>query len=1585
MSDLITHIKRREDLGLIKDIQFGILSPQMIKRGSVCEILSYNTFSGNMPIINGLFDPRMGTIDYNRRCETCENEADTCPGHFGHIELGLPVYNMNFMDYIIKILRSVCNRCGKLLINKEDPKIIKLINKYSGLQLFDQIYEHTNKKNDKLGKVCKYNCGCFWIQPKYVKKINKTGDNLIIQSEFSGIEAVEQLGGSVNQESLMNGGAELSATSTSSRYVELLDPLKCRKILQKITDDDCRYIGLNPEYARPEWMIYTAFPIPPPSMRPSVKQPNGQRSEDDLTTLLANIVKYNNLLKKNLSDPEVKNDKIRNHYALLQYNILTFNDNEKNGIKKNSQRVSGRPLKAVIQRLGAKNGRIRGNIMGKRVDFSGRTVISVDPNISIDEYGVPQKMAMNLTFPETVTKYNIKKMYRLLRNGPNKYPGANILVKNTKCNNTIRPCSISLKHVDLSKVVLNPGDVLHRHLLDGDYGLFNRQPSLHRMNMMAHRVRVIPHNTFRLNVFVCKPYNADYDGDEMNTHIPQSYQTMTELKHLTSVPTQIISPASSKPLITIEQDTLIGAYRMTHSDIRITKKNMFNYLMFDRNFTNTGVTKLPQAIDEKISEWSGRQLYSQIIPEVSLQEKNTWDSNSGNKKEVNKVVIQNGNLVSGVLSKSILGSKLAHFIHNQYNPKVLINFMDKSQMMVIRWMTNDGFTVGLGDCLITDDIKEEVSEYINKKLAEANKIIVEAEQGVFKTELNEKYRAEAFELALKKAITDAGQDSLEVILKYQTKKNNIIQCIDSGVKGKKTNLTQISGSVGQQDIMGARIPFKYTDRTLPHFHKLDNGAASRGFCKSSFSDGLKPHEFFFHAISGRIGVIDTAVKTKKSGYIQRRMIKAGEDIRVKYDGTVRDSFNNIVQHKYGDDSFDPIKLERQKLELIKLSNQQIIDDFEYLDNKKEVKQIFKDRDDLRNNYFKYATDLDLSVLSPINFKRLIERVIIQFGLDTVSGVALLNDNGIGTNSNKLTQEYVIDEIIKLCNKDIFKKHDILKIMIRYYLGSKKCIEKYNLNKASFDFIIEMVYKNTKESLVQPGELVGIICAQSIGEVLTQMTLNTFHLAGVGSKAVITTSGVPRLREIIDLNKNIKTPSMSIYLDESYSTDKNKANMVKSKIEITKFRNIISKVTTLYDSNNDYTSISTDEELEFIRTYNEFNNIIGVDYFEKDILSKWVLVLEFDKSALITKNITISDIEESIRYNLGAEGDIQTIISDNNSSNISIRIKIRDDKASELSNDEDEGTSGRIFMRELKNSILNITLKGVNKLKKVGMTEENKIVYYDDGSSDMISEWVLNTDGTNLKDIINNRYIDATRTISNDIWEVYNLFGIEAARNLIIEQLLDTINSDGSNKINYRHVELLVDIMCRTGGLMPITRNGINKRTDEDPIAKMSFEKVHDIIVKSSIFSYKDEMKGVSANVMMGQLPPIGTNIFNASLDEKAFERELKELGDNIPEYVEDDVKGLTTKEEQEKYDTITKQINDLYDDFDVEQFINDNSFRFVGIPKLDTQSRIARIVHVPLSVDNITFNSNTTGTNIGTKNKKPTRKKIKVVKNSGKK
>ncbi len=413
----------------INSIQFSIMSPAQIKEGSVCEIMVAELYDGNTPKTNGLFDPRMGILDRGRYCSTCENDIELCPGHFGHINLALPVFNINYSQYVIKLLSCICFRCSNLLVDKSDPIILNIIKKTSGQARYNAISAHA-KKSTK----CEHNNGCQVMQPtKYVKELvnqMQNKDNIFkIYADFKSIDAFKD---------------------SQIKKKHLISPELCSHIFSRISYEDCEILGFSNKFSRPEWMIITTLPVPPPSVRPSVRADNNVRSEDDLTFALSNIIKTNKSLRHKI-DNDAPKHVIDGVAGLLQYYVATYLDNEIPGVSQQAQR-SGRPLKAYIQRLKAKEGRLRGNIMGKRVDFSARTVISVDPNISIDEYGVPYSIAMNLTFPEVVTKYNIDDMYKLIRNGPNKYPGAKTVQKMTNdCNGTMAPCTIALKHTDPTK------------------------------------------------------------------------------------------------------------------------------------------------------------------------------------------------------------------------------------------------------------------------------------------------------------------------------------------------------------------------------------------------------------------------------------------------------------------------------------------------------------------------------------------------------------------------------------------------------------------------------------------------------------------------------------------------------------------------------------------------------------------------------------------------------------------------------------------------------------------------------------------------------------------------------------------------------------------------------------------------------------------------------------------------------------------------------------------------------------------------------------------------------------------------------
>jgi DNA-directed RNA polymerase beta' subunit len=463
-SSLYTELSYDRDIRAVTGVQFYVLSPDEIRRQSVCPIVTTDTFCGQEPQIGGLFDARMGTLDPTRLCATCHSRMAMCPGHFGHIELAKPVFHFPFLDVVKKLLRCVCVECSHLMVDLARPDIQAILARKCSAQ---KRWEVMSKECGKARKCPR----CDAMRPDKVSR-----------------EAVIKL---------------LLEWKDGRR--SLLTAEDVLLVLKRISNEHVRALGFSPKDTRPEWMITTVVPVPPPAVRPSVRNDIGQRQEDDLTHKLIDIVKFNGMLRAKL-DKGLNNEQIDNWWQLLTYHVCTLTDNQIPGLNPAQQRT-GRLLKSVSERLKSKEGRIRGNLLGKRVDFSARTVITPDPCISIEELGVPLRIAQNLTFPQVVTPASQEELRLLVLAGPDQYPGAKYVHK-ASASRTIR-----LKGIDRSAVAagLELGDVVHRHMRDGDWVLFNRQPSLHRMSAMAHKVIVMPDYTFRLNVMVTAPYNADFD------------------------------------------------------------------------------------------------------------------------------------------------------------------------------------------------------------------------------------------------------------------------------------------------------------------------------------------------------------------------------------------------------------------------------------------------------------------------------------------------------------------------------------------------------------------------------------------------------------------------------------------------------------------------------------------------------------------------------------------------------------------------------------------------------------------------------------------------------------------------------------------------------------------------------------------------------------------------------------------------------------------------------------------------------------------------------------------------------------------
>ncbi len=676
---------------------------------------------------------------------------------------------------------------------------------------------------------------------------------------------------------------KIKFTKPTSYYEEdrKLLPNEIRERLEHIPDEDLKVARIT---IRPEWVVMTVLIVPPVTVRPSITLETGERSEDDLTHKLVDILRINQRLEENIEAgaPQLI---IEDLWELLQYHVTTYFDNESAGIPPARHR-SGRQLKTLFQRLKGKEGRFRYNLSGKRVNFSARTVISPDPTLGINELGVPEEIAAELTLPVSVTLWNLEAVKEMIK------------THSDKINYVIRPDGRRKKLTDtnIEEVLaeITPGYTLERQLLNGDVVVFNRQPSLHRVSMMCHEVKVLPGRTFRFNVAVCNPYNADFDGDEMNIHVPQTEEAQTEAKLLMSVQENILSPRNGSPLVTPDLDQITGLYLLSMDDFVISKKEACDLL------NSAGVVT-----DFDKNTVSGKEIYSLILPKE-------FDFKIESKH--NAVKIKDGRLVEGFIDASA-SRKVVKEIFMKLGSDAAREYIDKAAKLSVQVVYDYGFSLSLKDYYLPREAVDQINA-----LYEEGKRKLE--------ELVKKYKTKKLERlpgkTLKETLEEQVMNIVELIrfhcwsiVKEKISKtpvningkilenNSSLLMAAAGVKNKPINVVQMAALVGQQAVRGKRPASGYRGRLLTHFKRGDLSDYARGFVSSNYKSGLSVVEYFFHAAGGRDSVVDKGVNPAKTGYMQRRLINALQDFVVWEDQSVRDSEGKLIQFKYGGDGLDP--------------------------------------------------------------------------------------------------------------------------------------------------------------------------------------------------------------------------------------------------------------------------------------------------------------------------------------------------------------------------------------------------------------------------------------------------------------------------------------------------------------------------------------------------------------------------------------------------------------------------------------------------------------------------------------------------------
>ena len=1307
----------------INNIQFGVLSSDEIEQISVCEIKN-----SKMNGYESVYDTRMGVLNNNELCGSCNKNTKDCPGHFGHISLNVDILHPLFYKHILHILKCFCFNCSRCIIDKEQIRLNGL-NKFNNMVKFNKIVE-----------LCEKNDICF-----HCSHINA-------KISFNTIE---------------NNYYIIHKTNNNTTKT-ILSETDIKSIFNNITDDDISMIGLNPKFCHPKNFIIKNFIVLPPVARPYVIIDN-MTCDDDITIQYCEITKLNNMLNSN--DAKVSESKRNKIIQSLKFRVKCLFDNS----QEKAKHSNGRPMKGIKKRISGKEGQIRNHIMGKRVDKSARTVIGPDPTLKVNEIAIPEKIANTLKYNERVSSLNIDEMKKLVNANKVQYiirnnnrinleyamfrKGTELLYKDKiikKCgqeiiidHNSNQILEVGdrlfrnnieikgIKYTQQKNFSIQIGDIVERSLKDGDIVLLNRQPTLHRGSMLAQKVKIRPYKTIRMNLAITKTFNADFDGDEMNIHVPASEESNAELRYIAATDWNMISPQSSKSNIAIVQDGLLGAYLITKENKPLSKSLFFQ---LTQNIVNIDLNeKLDnyRKIDSK-NIYNTYNLFSLILPnDLNYKRKNNCH------KTQPFVVIRDGILIEGTINKTIIGSShnsLIQVLVKEYDQNIAMDFINNVQFLSYSYILYHGFTVGISDCISNKSNK--IDNVISKCFMEAK---------CNEDTIND---PRIREIKVNASLSKGRDNGMKIAKDALKDNNNFLSTVQSGSKGDYFNIAQIAGLLGQQNLSGKRIPYTLNNNTraLPHYpiniKDKETEFESKGFIKNSFIHGLNPREFWFHALTGREGITDTAMKTATSGYIQRRIIKLSEDLLINYDTTVRNSSKDIIQFQYGDDNLDACKT------VIINGIPQICDISRLIYNLNHQFEKCINR--------KLTNEECIYVLSVIKANKSIP-------IDIQKSV----ENNIKRNLMKQLEK------IKITNECIIP---LLKDKIEFYY---------------------------RHSTIQPGESVGIITGESIGERQTQMTLNTFHSAGLAISTVLT--GVPRFSELLNATKDPKSVLCNIYFNKKTKVIDELRQDITNKIKNITLNDVIKSYILFVE--NDYEEwYETYEILYENSNYKNYN--IGI----KIVLDKEIMFKNF-----------INIIH------------IQNILKDH------VDCILFNDNHLHLFFEDDSDYDSYYYLND-------IIIPNLFDINICGIDGVNDFFYQKDDDNN----WYITSDGSNMKQLLLLDFVDVYNTCSNNMWEVFEIFGIEAVRQFLIDEFMSVVSSDGTY-INERHVKLLVDVMTQHGTICSISRYGM-KKDNSGPIAKASFEQSLDNFIKASFFSENEQLNGVSSNIMCGKKTNIGTNM-----------------------------------------------------------------------------------------------------------------------------
>ena len=1433
----------------IRSVKFSLMSPTEIGKCGVFHVFERNLYQmpQRVPLPNGILDPRMGTTDKKgAECATCKGKLIDCAGHFGYVKLEMPVFHIGYFKNVIAILQQVCKTCSRVMVSEEEKQ--QYLRRFRSPRLEIVPRRALSKKLAEKCKRCR-SCPHCGAANGVVKR---AGASLkIVHEKYSkNPELMEQYMGEFEEAAKHN--EQLRANL--GRVQDDLNPIRALGVLRKISPADCELLDVAD---RPEHLILTHLPVPPVCIRPSVEMDGVAGSnEDDVTMKLIQIIEVNNVLRQGLEKGLAITNLMEN-WDFLQIQCAMYINSELPGLSLQYQ-GPGKPLRGFVQRLKGKQGRFRGNLSGKRVDFSGRTVISPDPNLRIDEVGVPLHIAKLMTYPEVVSRHNIEKIRECVRNGMNQHPGANFV--RFKSGGTQY-----LKYGDRRKVAaeLKMGDTVERHLRDGDVLLFNRQPSLHKMSIMAHRARVMPWRTLRFNESVCTPYNADFDGDEMNIHCPQTEEARAEAVELMSVHNNLCTPKNGEILVAATQDFLTASYLLTSRDTFLDRA-MVGQLVAMMGDALMSVDLPTPAIVAPVELWTGKQIFGvlirpkasdQIFVNLEVAEKQyTKKDTRAMCPHDGYVVIQNSEIIAGQLGKATLGSGnkagLFYVLNSEYGAFVAATAMNRVAKLSARWLGQRGFSVGIDDVTPGHILQAEKAQVVARGYADCDERIAAYKKGTLALQpgCDAEQTLEAEVLGILSTVRETAGN---VCLRELPKHNAPLTMALCGSKGSTINISQMVACVGQQAVGGSRPPDGFHGRSLPHFRRGEKTPAAKGFVANSFFSGMRPTEFFFHTMAGREGLVDTAVKTAETGYMSRRLMKALEDLSLRYDGTVRNSTGGIVQLAYGDDGLEPTDMEGKDASpveftrlaqhvkgLVPRRKQPLVGEAEVtaalarigVDAARDgapdaAKAVKSDMDAVAGGRQK-AEDEEMAFVSASGSREVKREPRAKETGDRSSrrrDKAHDAKKALVSSSEEAPPLRVPDDAKRVSSPSdassmsALFKHELVRFARSHLTrdGPADGNPSSGVTAAQLETFLDRCVRKYRAKRIEPGSAVGAVGAQSIGEPGTQMTLKTFHFAGVASMNI--TLGVPRIKEIINAAKNISTPIITAAL--ARDDDVVAARLVKGRVEKTTLGEVCKYVHVVLHPQACYLEVRLDPDV--------------------------IRALQLDVTAKTVRHALLAASKLKLKPNrvLVAGGDALHVLPPDDV------VGGARGAASAASAASGPAAHRRALfhLQALRTAVPSVIVQGIPSVSRAVINDLGG------GTFNLVVE------GTNLQAVMAVEGVDGVCTTTNHVMEAERTLGIEAARSCIIKEINDTMKAHGMS-IDARHSMLLADVMTYKGEVLGITRFGMAKMKDS-VLMLASFEKTTDHLFDAALRGRVDTIDGVSECIIMGIPMPVGTGMF----------------------------------------------------------------------------------------------------------------------------